>query len=101
MKKIGTGTVIFESAPTISSYASVVGKKESEGPLGEGFDKVVYDSRGGEETFESAESGLQTEAALLAMKRRRSRRRKSAKCATTSASTDNGRKRESCRICLA
>ena len=33
MKKIGTGTVIFESAPTISSYASVVGKKESEGPL--------------------------------------------------------------------
>ncbi len=69
MKKIGTGTVIFESAPTISSYASVVGKKESEGPLGEGFDKVVYDSRGGEETFESAESGLQTEAALLAMKK--------------------------------
>ena len=32
------GTLIFESKPRISSFASVAGKKESEGPLHKAFD---------------------------------------------------------------
>ena len=66
IKRTGA-TLIFENMPGIIGYASVAGKKESEGPIGELFDKIIYDSRGGGETFESAESELQREAASLAM----------------------------------
>ena len=69
MKKIGRGIILFQNPPTIAGYASVVGKKESEGPLGKTFDKVIYDSRAGAETFEEAESALQKEAALIAMEK--------------------------------
>ena len=37
-KKIGTRTILLEKKPHIISYASVVGKKEHEGPLSEEFD---------------------------------------------------------------
>ena len=47
VKKVGRGTLLFENEPRVAGYASVVGKKESEGPLSSLFDKVVYDSRGG------------------------------------------------------
>lgn len=66
IKRTGA-TLIFENMPGIIGYASIAGKKESEGPIGELFDKIIYDSRGGGETFESAESELQREAASLAM----------------------------------
>ena len=69
VKRIGAGTLLFESMPRIAGYASVAGKKESEGPLGKLFDKIIYDSRGGKDTYEAAESGLQREAAGLAMKK--------------------------------
>ena len=55
--------------PTIAGYASVAGKKESEGPLGKMFDKVIFDSRAGTETYEEAESVHQKEAALMAMQK--------------------------------
>ena len=58
VKKLGTGTLLFENMPRVEGFASVVGKKESEGPLGALFDKTEYDSRGGCETFEEAESRL-------------------------------------------
>ena len=54
VKKLGTGTLLFENMPRVEGFASVVGKKESEGPLGALFDKTEYDSRGGCETFEEA-----------------------------------------------
>ena len=69
VKRIGAGTLLFESMPRIAGYASVAGKKESEGPLGKLFDKIIYDSRCGEATYEAAESALQREAAGLAMKK--------------------------------
>lgn len=58
MGRIGKQTVNFPSAPRIEAYISVVGKKESEGPLGECFDVIIKDAFLGEETWEKAESRL-------------------------------------------
>ena len=69
VKRIGAGTLVFENMPRIRGFASAAGKMESEGPLGSLFDKIIYDSRGGAETYEEAESRLQQEAALLAMEK--------------------------------
>lgn len=69
VKRTGAGTLVFENQPRIAGYASVAGKKESEGPLGKLFDKVVYNSRGDEDTYEAAESALQREAGALAMQK--------------------------------
>ena len=52
------GTLLFEHRPRISAFASVVGKKEAQGPLRESFDKVVYDSYFGQDTFEKAETEM-------------------------------------------
>ena len=49
------------------SSASVVGKKEGEGPLGKMFDMVESEDLFGEDTWEAAESTMQKEACLLAM----------------------------------
>ena len=69
MKKIGNRTLLFEESPVIKGYASVVGKKESEGPLGKFFDRIIYDPYNGMETFEDAESSFQTEAISLAIEK--------------------------------
>lgn len=61
------GTILFESRPRIISYASVVGKKEAEGPLREDFDRVIYDSYVGKDTFEQGESELMRTALGIAM----------------------------------
>lgn len=61
------GNLIFEHAPQIAGYASVVGKKEGEGPLKESFDRIVYDSYDGQGTFEQAESELMRTAVKLAL----------------------------------
>lgn len=62
IRRIGGHTIGFEEMPSITGYASVVGKRESEGPLGKGFDKVIYDSYDGQDTYEQAESRFQYEA---------------------------------------
>lgn len=67
--RIGKRTLVFEDAPAVLGYASVVGEKEADGPLGEGFDAVVRDSYGGLETFEDAESALQSEAMNRALRK--------------------------------
>lgn len=69
VKRLGRSTLIFENMPRVTGWAAVAGKKESEGPLGKLFDKVIYDSRGGDGTFEDAESRLQNEAARLALEK--------------------------------
>lgn len=48
-------------------FASVVGKKEAEGPLGKLFDLTHNDTSLGETTWEKAESRLQNEAVNLAL----------------------------------
>ena len=65
--KIGSGTYRLDETVTIQASASVVGKKESEGPLGKTFDKVFLDTTCGEKTWEQAESKLQKEALTIAM----------------------------------
>ena len=54
--RIGQHTVVLESRPKVVSGASVVGKKEGEGPLGDRFDQVVTDDLFGEESWEKAEA---------------------------------------------
>lgn len=56
MKKIGKQTIEFCNLPVIKGYYSVVGPKEGEGPLSKYFDKIIDDSKFGEETWEKAES---------------------------------------------
>lgn len=63
-----SGRVIeFKSKPSIISWASVVGKKEGEGPLGKGFDMVIDDPSCGLDTWEKAESHFQKTAIGLVL----------------------------------
>jgi len=62
-------TIVLKRCPSILSYASIVGKKEGEGPLGNEFDIKVTDSLLGEDTFEKAELKLQQTATDLALQK--------------------------------
>lgn len=68
-QKLKEGSYKLTSCPHITAYASVVGKKEGEGPLGKFFDVVHKDTSLGEETWEKAESKLQKDAVNMALKR--------------------------------
>lgn len=67
MSQLGTQSIQFDKAPYILSWASIVGTKEGEGPLGKFFDVVGEDDQFGENTWEESESTLQKEAAILAL----------------------------------
>lgn len=58
----GTQSLCFEKGVYIAGSASVVGKKEGEGPFGPCFDKVIEDPFFGKDTWEEAESAFQREA---------------------------------------
>lgn len=62
-------TLILERCPGVISYGAVGSKKESEGPLAEGFDQLFPDSTLGEETWEKAECRLQKEAIRIALEK--------------------------------
>lgn len=68
-KRIGKNTVEMENNPTIYSFASICGKKEAQGPLGNQFDKTFEDTTLGEDTWEKSESRLQTEVVNLALEK--------------------------------
>ncbi len=68
-KRRGMSTIVFKEPPAIYSYVSVVGKKESEGPLKEYFDLVCEDAMMGKNTWEEAESALQKQAAQLVLEK--------------------------------
>ena len=63
----GAQSIAYDRAPYLISSASVVGKKEGAGPIGEMFDLVGESDLFGENTWEEAESTMQREACLLAM----------------------------------
>ncbi len=65
----GSQSIQFENAPYLISSGSIVGKKESEGPLGTLFDEVDKENLFGEDTWEAAESTMQKEACLIALKK--------------------------------
>ena len=71
IKRIGGSTIAFSDMPALYSFASVVGKKESEGPLRDDFDKIFYDMHLGQDTWEKAESTLQKEALSIALSKAR------------------------------
>lgn len=58
-KDIGRHSVVFLCPVYVASYASVVGKKEGDGPLGEYFDFIEEDPYFGQKTWEKAESKMQ------------------------------------------
>ncbi|QPJ85931.1 stage V sporulation protein AD [Sarcina sp. JB2] len=61
-KRLGGQTVVLESKPKIIATHSVVGKKESEGPLKDYFDDVVKDDQNGKKSFEKAETSMMIKA---------------------------------------
>ena len=66
-QQIGSQSLQFAEAPFILSSASVAGKKEGEGPIGESIDMVCSSDKFGEDCWEESESTMQKEAAALAM----------------------------------
>ena len=58
-RRQGNATIILENDVFIGSFASAVGPKEKQGPLGKLFDRAYDDEFLGEESFEKAESRLQ------------------------------------------
>lgn len=64
---VGKRSIRFPEAPVIEAYASVVGKKEAEGPLADWFDLRMQDTAFQEKSWEKAESKMQqlTLATLL------------------------------------
>lgn len=68
-KQRGKASLLYENPPLILSAASVVGKKEGDGPLGEWFDRIELDSMLGKKNWEEAESELQTRTANLAIEK--------------------------------
>lgn len=64
---VGKQSVALKEPVRILSGASIVGKKEGEGPLGDFFDVIGEDPMFGCESWEEAESILQKEAAQMAI----------------------------------
>lgn len=58
-QKCGKQSFRLESPPVITHWASIVGKKESEGPLAAYFDRAEDDSYFGQKTWEQAEKRMQ------------------------------------------
>jgi stage V sporulation protein AD len=67
--RVGNGTIILDNPVFIKAFASVVSKKESEGPLKDYFDKINLDMMFGEESWEKAESVLQKTAANICIEK--------------------------------
>lgn len=65
----GEQSICFEKPPYLFVSASVAGKKEGEGPLGEKIDLICEDPMLGEENWEKAESMLQIKAIQLALEK--------------------------------
>ena len=58
-RKIGKHSFEPEVPPIITAWASVAGKKESEGPLKSYFDQVQTQTYFGQKTWEQAEKKMQ------------------------------------------
>lgn len=60
-------TILFDKKPVLAGWASVAGKKESEGPLGSYFDITNDDDTFSGKNWEQAESRMQTAAVNTAL----------------------------------
>ena len=68
-QRLGYYTLQFNQPPGILAWASAVGPKEGEGPLGKDFDRVFSDPYLGKDTWEAAESELQKQALTMALRK--------------------------------
>ena len=57
--KRGKQSFVLPQMPVITTWASIAGKKESEGPLAQTFDVVSQDTYFGQKTWEQAEKQMQ------------------------------------------
>ena len=64
-QKVGKQSIAFENGVYIDAMASIVGKKEGNGPLGHESDMIVEDPKFGEDNWDAAESKFQNETAKL------------------------------------
>lgn len=67
--KTGKQTVRFDNPPSIIETASIVGKKEGEGPLSEYFDYILEEDSWGEKSWEKSESKIIKSTAELAIRK--------------------------------
>jgi len=67
LKKKGLQTLMFSEPPIITSWASMVGPKEGEGPWANDFDMILEDYLFGEESWEKAESKILRETIKLVL----------------------------------
>ena len=68
VKRTGNQTFLLSSMPSVTGFASVVGKTEGEGPLAKEFDRVYPDDTiDGCPTWEKSESALHKEAVSRAI----------------------------------
>ncbi len=65
----GKASLEFENQAFITSTASIAGKKEGEGPLGNYIDVIEQDPMFGADSWEQAESAMQKQAADLALEK--------------------------------
>lgn len=65
----GKQSIEFVNPPYIRSHASVVGKKEGEGPLSSYFDMIVEDPLFGKNTWEESESEFQRTAVNILLRK--------------------------------
>ena len=68
-KMVGKQSIEFGKPVRIQCSASIVGKKEGQGPLGHLFDKVCTDDTFGTKSWEAAESALQKETVELCLQK--------------------------------
>lgn len=68
-KMVGKQSIEFGSPIWIQCSASIVGKKEGQGPLGNLFDKISTDDMFGATSWEEAESALQKETVELCLQK--------------------------------
>lgn len=68
-KKIGSQSIAYANPPRISSWASIVGPMEGEGPFGAEFDWVMEDYLFGEKSYDEAEGKMLREALRLAARK--------------------------------
>lgn len=67
--RVGRYTIRLDSPVGVMGYASVVGKKEGEGPLAKSFDVISEDTTFEEKTWEKAESRMQSNVLNLSLRK--------------------------------
>lgn len=67
--QVGKASLKFEHPAFVTSWASVAGKKEGQGPLADEIDVKEQDETFGMENWEQAESAMQKQAADLALEK--------------------------------